>query len=276
MTGKNVLAISDMHPGSKVSAIPPGFKDENNQEIVRSPLNIFLWNKWCEMCNWANKKKVDIVILCGDCGSDGKNYKSSGLGQITTDLTRQTDLALEMLSKINCDTYVGVNGSFYHVGDNNNTDKILLQRLGDKGKNVYTKEGNLHFDDDLAITIENVRLHVRHWTNQTKSLFMYRGTPLARQLMQLAQSEKEMGRFDLILRGHVHYYFGVFTGSKLAMTLPAWQGRYSYVKRSLLGSSTLGAVIFNLQKVSKTKGKWDWEPFIFKLEPKYNITEISF
>ena len=73
--------------------------------------------------------KVDAVINLGDT-CDGTNRKSSGTGLWTTDINLQMEVAKDLLSMVKTNKYVGVQGSYYHVGDNLSSDRSIINGLG--------------------------------------------------------------------------------------------------------------------------------------------------
>jgi hypothetical protein len=99
----------------------------------------------------------------------------------------------------------------------------------------------------------------------------YRTTPIAREMMLAAINEKEYGKFDLILRGHAHYFCRVQFGGTSGVICPCWKGRDAFASRRTLAMMPhIGYVLINID----SKGIMV-EPHIYSLKGKELITEVQ-
>lgn len=79
-------------------------------------------------------------------------------------------------------------------------------------------------------------LHFAHHIGYSRSGWMYRTTPVAKELMlmKLNESRKQYAA-DIIIRSHVHYHVGVRFKSHMGLTTPAWQFPPWYAYRRGVG-----------------------------------------
>ena len=254
---KKILVVSDMHIGKRVSLMPDEVYLDQHERKMRIESNTIqqkIYKKWNEMVDDVGK--VDAVINLGDT-CDGTNRKSSGTGLWTTDINLQMEVAKDLLSMVKTNKYVGVQGSYYHVGDNLSSDRSIINGLGGT------------FGDELAIISEGKRIHASHDVGVSSSGYAYRTTPIAQQMMVSALNP-EYKNFSVILRGHAHYYVRVSFANTTGLICPCWAGRDEFVaRRSLAWNPHLGYVIL---RVSDTV---EVEPHIFTLKGKDLVQEVE-
>jgi predicted phosphodiesterase len=243
---KRVLLVADLHTGSLFS--PRSSPDNSIQRAT--------YNKWKEMCKAVGP--VDAVILNGDL-CDGINYKSRGIGIWTSNIEEQIDEAVNLIQMIDTKKYYGTQGSFYHVGDNLSSDRLVLKLL------------NGTFGDELAIKIEDVRFHCMHSVGVSSSAWMYRTTPIAREMLMAELNKEEYGKFKAIIRSHAHYFCYAGFGSSFGMISPCWKGRDEFAKRRTLAFMPhLGYVLFTVDGSHVS-----WEPHLFTLKGSKIMEEVT-
>jgi hypothetical protein len=226
---------------------------ERKMKIESNNIQKKIFTKWEEMIDDVGR--VDAVVNLGDT-CDGTNRHSQGTGLWTTDIDLQMEVAKNLLSMIKTNNYLGVQGSYYHVGDNSSSDHSIISSLGGS------------FGDELALVSEGKRIHISHDVGVSSSGFAYRTTPIAQQMM-LATLGEEYGKFNLLLRGHAHYFVHVAFANSQGVICPCWKGRDEYVARkSLAYNPHLGYVIVHI------KDRVEIEPHIFTLKGKDLIQEV--
>jgi predicted phosphodiesterase len=254
---KKILVVGDMHIGKRVSLMPDEvFIDcaERKMRIESNDIQKKIYRKWEEMVDYVGK--VDAVINLGDT-CDGTNRKSQGTGLWTTDINLQMEVAKDLLSMVKSTRYVGVQGSYYHVGDNLSSDKSVIEGLGGQ------------FGDELAVVVEGKRIHVCHDIGVSSSGYAYRTTPIAQQMMVSALNP-EYKNFSAIIRGHAHYYVRVSFANTTGVICPCWAGRDEFVaRRSLAWNPHMGFVILTVGDTV------DVEPHIFTLKGKDLVKEVN-
>jgi predicted phosphodiesterase len=254
---KKILVVGDMHIGKRVSLMPDEvYLDdaERKMKIQSNSIQKKIMAKWTEMADEVGK--VDAIINLGDT-CDGTNRKSQGTGLWTTDINLQMEVAKDLLSMVKCSRIFGVQGSYYHVGDNLSSDKSVVEGLGGT------------FGDELAVVVGDKRIHVCHDIGVSSSGLAYRTTPIAQQMMVSALNP-EYKNFNLIVRGHAHYYVRVSFSNTTGLICPCWAGRDEFVaRRSLAWNPHLGYVVLNIGDNVEV------EPHIFTLKGKDLVKEVS-
>jgi predicted phosphodiesterase len=253
---KKILVVGDMHVGSKVSLMTNEVKLESGNVIKANPIQNLIYSKWAEMVEEVGT--VDATIVLGDT-IDGPDVKGKGAGMWTTNLHTQVRVASLLLSMIDSKKYLGVQGSNYHVGDNLSADGAVMSDLGGV------------FGDELSVAVDSSRIHVSHSVGVSSAGSSYRPTPIAREMMLAAINKEEYGGFNLILRGHAHYYVRVSFASTTGLICPCWKGRDSFVaRRTLAFMPHLGYILLYI------KGKEiEIEPHIFVLKEQNLMKEVK-
>jgi hypothetical protein len=154
--------------------------------------------------------------------------------------------------------YIGVQGSYYHVGDNLSSDKSVIEGFGGQ------------FGDELAVVVGDKRIHICHDIGVSSSGLAYRTTPIAQQMM-VAALNPEYKNFDLIMRGHSHYFVRVSFQNTTGLIAPCWCGRDEFVaRRSLAFNPHLGYIVLEVSKENI-----DVQPHLFTLRGKDLMKEVS-
>lgn len=279
-----VLFVGDLHAGSEVSVKSPSFVRNNRDDGTRvqlqnNPIQDIFYSEWENMCKVIGH--CNLVVTMGDM-CDGVNFKNEGVGTWTTKMDEQIWDASNLLSMIDSDNFVGIKGSRYHIKDNMTADELVLKELSYRGKRVrwmddeeVVGEGEydeLHMDYDMRLEIEELRFNLRHWLSTTKSVFMYRPTKIAREMLKLQTSIETLGEYDFVMRAHVHTYTYLDINTEIVgVTLPCWKGRDDLVRRSISDSASHGWFLMDIDGDSFTKYNRS-----FKLPINYNIQTMSF
>jgi predicted MPP superfamily phosphohydrolase len=206
-----ILEISDTHCGSRLGLTPPGYADLTAQQW----LNDF-WDFYTTKC--AEVGPVDALILNGDM-IDGQGYKDNK-HHITTDMHKQTDMAIEVARVPDAGAVYMVKGSGYHVDGGAEFEEYI----GDALDTVAEPE--------LRLEVAGRKLQFRHHVGRSDTpygQYTQVGKELINEMLQSALEEYESA--DLLGRSHVHYYVevGMADGSRgvvrKAFTSPALQLR---------------------------------------------------
>jgi len=253
---KRILVISDMHVGNRVSIMPDEVYIDQAERKMKIESNLIqkkIYTKFEEMVDDVGR--VDAVLNLGDT-CDGVNRKSNGTGLWTTDINLQMEVASNLLSMVHTNTYLGVQGSYYHVGDNLSSDKNVIE--GFKGT----------FGDELALVSEGKRIHACHDVGVSSSGTSYRTTAIAQQMMISALNPEYQG-FNLLLRGHTHYYVNVSFQHAQGVICPCWKSRDEFAaRRTLAFMPHMGYLVLNI------KDRIEVEPHIFTLKGKDLMKEV--
>ncbi len=251
-----------MHVGSdKAITLPKVYiekkKKEDSSCYIYNSTQRQLYQEWKKMCNSIGR--VDLVVINGDI-CDGVNPKAKGLGTWTCDLSLQVNTAADLLKMIHTNKYAATQGSFYHIGDNISTDKAVMMH----------EKINGVFGSELSIKADDVRFHFSHSVGISTSGWMYRTTPIAREMMLSALVRDEMGKYDVICRGHAHYFCYAGFANSLGIITPGWKSRDDYAQRRTLAFVPhCGYVLFEVDGDS-----YRWRKHIFTIEKDNLVDDI--
>lgn len=242
---KKVVVISDTHCGSPVGLTHPNFwvGGSVGKEQER------LWGFFDEHA----QKNADVLIYAGDA-IDGAQPKTSGVELQTADRNRQVKMALAVVERLKPKALFMVYGTRYHVGQSENWEDILADRVKDKlripvtiGPHEQLLVNGLLFDVKHKVAGSSVP-HGRH-------------TPIAKEklwnVIWAAHGQRPV--CDVLLRGHVHYY--AYCGDRLGLCvdLPSLQGLgCDYGARECSGTVDFGLVEFSVE----SRTKWSWKAHI--------------
>jgi hypothetical protein len=201
--------IGDIHCGSYEGLWP--------KDLVPSKHNRYTSTRYLNECfdhlvnSWPD---LDLLVLMGDL-VDGQQHKSQGTGLYTTDLSEQTEGAIEVIRPLakKAKAIIRVWGTPYHEGFQG-----TLKR--------FDKE----FDVKVVKQVLNIRLrpdsvlNVAHHPSGNSAF--YRGTQLDREAVWAAvamQERKIPQNIRWIVRAHMHFYGYQETNSRAVAVVPCFQ-----------------------------------------------------
>lgn len=230
-TDKKILVVSDLHGGHMCSITPPEFwvNERSNKEF---------YSIQRESWEWFSDKvksigKVDAVVANGDL-IEGKGYRSGATEMITTDLIKQTEIAIRVLEEIKFDKFYATMGTASHSSEFGEDFESLV---ADRFKGIIK--------DHLFLDVNGCILDIKHDVPGS-SLLSGRTTAVIKA-WEWACKQADNGtapRPDVILRSHVHFSM-MATDNKnfIAMTTPALQSAASkYGKRKCQGITDFGFI----------------------------------
>lgn len=200
------IVVGDLHCGSKfgISSEPKN----NIQKVLKS--------------EWDNiTGKYDVGILLGDA-CEGRDRHGSGEYNTTNNITEQIADAATLLNQLKVKKWYAVQGSPYHTDQNVSSDRLVADKIG------------ANFGEELVVNVDGTRIHCSHAVGVSMSATAYRPTPIAREMMLNAINVAEYGKFDIILRGHAHYFCMVRFGGSAGVICPCWKGRDAFAARRTL------------------------------------------
>jgi len=236
---KRILCVGDLHAGS-IHGLK--FKGELNS------FQIELEKKWNEM---VDSGKFDACFVLG-YSCDGVNRKSEGYELYTSSRIDQVEEAANRLSEIKTQKYYGCNGSKYHVDENTSMDLLVMRELHGE------------FGTDLAVTIDDHRFHVSHVISNAKNASH-------EEILAGLTNERHFGKFDMVIRGHLHKFIYTMLPDGQLCVVPGWKGRDSFAKNRGLryGPPICGWVVLNVYDTGIQV-----EPHLFILESKHQFKEV--
>jgi predicted phosphodiesterase len=239
---KKVLVVSDLHVGSIFSIMPDEVNIEQkdnprSNRVESNALQKILFKEWKRMI--ADVGRVDACFMLGDA-CDGSNQKSRGFELWTTNIHQQVSTAADLLAMVNTNRFYGVQGSFYHVGENTSSDLAVMEEL--------RKHCTCEFGSDLVVSIEGKRIHLCHELPYSSSPIS-KATSSQREITNAIMNERIYGTFDLIMRGHTHEFRMLKDNNGFVVNCPGWELRNAYkAKKGLGGVPQVGYVLLTLEE----------------------------
>ena len=249
-----ILVVSDLHVGSRYGLMPKQWGD-----VLANPIQREILKKWDEMCK--REREIDYLIVNGDA-VDGTSPAEEGKYQSISDTDEQVNAAAELVSNINCDKILVTYGSKYHTKENPNLDEAFAKEVG-ASKHDYEISFQPKTLDDVFHLAHNIGISFSSW--------VYRTTPIAKELVAALLNEKELHSYKCVIRSHAHYYCMVSFTSNFGLITPCWQTRTPYmVKKGLSMIPKLGYVL--LEKRDRNSG-WIVTPRTFNM-PRPELVKL--
>ena len=215
-----VLFISDLHSGSLYSVCHPEIALEVNRAggpavYEANARQRKLREFWEIMLDEVGR--VDACVVLGD-STDGSMIRSRGYELWTPNIHQQISCAVDLLKEVRTPAYLGVDGSPYHTGQNPSWDLAVIDALDGR------------FGTDLALNVEDKRLHLLHWTGFSRSA-AGQHTSSSNENIWSAANEPYYGHFDMTVRGHKHIFDRTVDLYGDKVTVPGWKLRDPFMQR---------------------------------------------
>ena len=235
VSSKSILIVSDMHVGSTMS-ICSNEPELNEKDSTWNPnkLQKELLSVWHECIDEVNQKP-DLLVINGE-PCDGGNRKQLGNQSWTTNVQDQLIDAEKLIKMIPYKHLIFNRGSGYHVTlDGTNFEEVIAKQM-DADK--YRAFGGSGYTDYYSL----VKLHGKMF-NFTHHIGFnkwaaYRTTALAREMAGMVFERDKMGKADVIVRSHVHYFVHVEFTHTHGFTTPAWKFPDSHLFRGGTAGTT--------------------------------------
>ena len=226
-----------MHVGSSVSVCSEKPVTTNlDTEYNPNKLQKELLSAWIE-CNDEIQQKPNLLIVNGE-PCDGGNKKQLGNQSWTTNLQDQLDDAEKLLNLIKHDKLLFVRGSGYHVNqDGTNFEEIIAKQMKADRYRAFGDLRRGYTDDYALVSLHGKLFNFTHHVGFNKWA-AYRTTALARQMAGIVFERDKIGKADVIVRSHVHYFVHVEFTHTHGFTTPAWKFPDSHLFRGGTAGTT--------------------------------------
>jgi len=220
-----IVFISDVHVGSNYAVFPESWTIPESQNVIEAnPWQKQLYKKWVELAEKLSP--VDVICLLGDL-VEGPQTKEKVNTLTLVDVKHQADCFIELFREHwQWKKLFVVRGSGYHVEVQGlHVEEYIAQQL-----KAEEKDGRRSFYD-IPIEINGKRIHLAHHVGYS-SIPHYRFTPLVRQGWVYKMFDDYHGKYDVVVRGHVHYHlFAEISNFLVLFTCPCWQNPTPYQKK---------------------------------------------
>jgi len=222
MKAKRILLMGDFHCGHGVGLTPPHWQirtPDCDEETTKRPKMAALqrecWQRFdAELRACA---PYDALFFLGDA-IDGKGDRWGGSEQITTDREEQSNMAVAVFDHTRLYArrgfkIVGVYGTPYHVGREEDWENIIAQRAG------FEKIGAHEWPD-----VNGCIFDLKHHVGSSRIPHGRHTATAADMVWNTFWAEADLQpRATIIVRAHVHYHQLVRSMGRVGMTLPALQ-----------------------------------------------------
>lgn len=241
-SSKSVLILSDMHVGSTtaVCTADPEITDKDTQHKPNK-LQKALFETWQEIPDELINKKPTLLVVNGE-PVDGANKRQLGNQSWTTNMQDQVDDAVKLLKMMPHQNLMFVRGSGYHVQqDGTPFEEVIARQMNAQKYKAFG--GNGSTDYYALVEIYGKRFNFSHHVGFNKWA-AYRTTALAREMAGMVFDKEKMGRADVLVRSHVHYFVHIEFVHTHGFTTPAWKFPDGHLFRSGTAGTTpdIGAV----------------------------------
>ena len=209
-----------MHVGS-TTAICTKEPTLLDKDTVYKPnkLQIELLKVWHD-CIDELVQKPDLLVINGE-PCDGGNRKQLGNQSYTTNIIDQLDGAEELIGFIPHKKLLFNRGSIYHDQvEGTNFEEVIARKM--KADRYRAFGGTGYTDYYSLVEIYGKYFNFTHHIGFNKWA-AYRTTALAREMAGMVFEKDKMGKADVIVRSHVHYFVHIEFVHTHGFTTPAWK-----------------------------------------------------
>ena len=266
---KSILVVSDMHVGASTAICTKAPKIVD-QGTTHKPnrLQKELLSVWKE-CIGELEHKPDLLVVNGE-PCDGGNPKSNGQQTWSTNIEDQLNDARKLLEMIPYKKIMFTRGSGYHVTERaTNFEEILAGKMGAVPYSAYGGEGKT--DYYALVKMNGVNFNFTHHVGFSKQVASRPGS-IAREMSGMKLDANKMGKTDVIVRSHVHYYVHVEYPGYHGFTTPTWK----YPDGHLFKGGTAGTTpdIGMVEVIVESNGKINVLPHIASMTIRPTIKNI--
>lgn len=267
---KRVMVISDLHVGSAtaVCSAKPIISDLGTY-YTPNKLQKTFFKAWKDMIK-SIEGTVDLLVINGEC-IDGANVKQVGQQSWTTNIDDMMNDAKKLIEMIPYKKVLILRGSNYHEQvDGTNFEEIMADKL--RGCVKYRAYGGEGKTDYFAfVKIYGKVFNFTHHIGFSKSE-AYRTTALAREMVGMHFQHDKLGRADIFVRSHVHYFNHIEFTHTHGCTTPSWKYPDSHLFRGGLAGTTadIGSVMFTIHP----DGKIGFDKYIAEIDYKPKVLEL--
>jgi len=217
---KSILIGSDFHIGSATAVCSPD-PEVSDLDTTYKPnkLQEALYESWLECIDEVQQKPTLFVINGEPC--DGGNKRQSGIQSWSTNINDQINDAVKLFKSVPHDKIMFVRGTPYHVTiDGTNFEEIIAEKMNAESYKAFGGSGKT--DYYALVEMYGKLFNFTHHVGFNKWA-AYRTTALAREMAGMVFERDKMGKADVIVRSHVHYFVHVEFVHTHGFTTPAWK-----------------------------------------------------
>ena len=220
-SSKTFLMTGDNHVGSLFSVASPEPLLSDGTVFRPTKIMSVLYEAWLDVLDSLHCKQPHLMVCNGE-PCDGANPKQLGQQSWTTDMESQMLEFMKLMKPFKYQKLLFTRGSIYHTTlGATNFEEILANRMPRVMK--YKAHGGSGSTDNYANIEANGKVfNFSHHIGFSKGL-QTRAAALSREMANMHYEADKIGKVDVIVRNHVHYFWhneGVHTHG---IIVPAWK-----------------------------------------------------
>jgi len=254
---KKGIVLTDFHSGHLAGLTPPQWR---SLQPKWNRLESELWDNYISMIH--KHGPYDFGFFLGDL-IDGTGSRTGGTELITSDRNKQVEIAegcIEVVPFKKSAELIGVYGTGYHTGNDEDFELQIARDM--KFKKISGQEW---------VDVNGVVFDLKHRVGSTTVPYS-KGTAISKErIWNLLWTEHgEQPKADVLLRGHVHYFFFCGDADWIGIICPALQGQGSkFGSRHCVGHIDFGVVYLFVS--DEGEFTWDYERKIIKSQKQKAI-----
>jgi hypothetical protein len=224
MAIRAVVVLSDIHAGSTVALLPPGFVTLEGTEIGQSPIQRWLWECWTKCNVWIDDilgGDAHALVFNGDL-IEGNHHGTKQV--ISPDVNDHVDAGIDIIKGrvAAADRTFFVKGTECHVG---NSEIIFGKALLEKGFRVEKDPSTgLPAFDRLTLDVCGVRCVFRHHIPSAVRPYLESSQfsiQMGSEIMEAVRNGEQTPR--VLCCAHRHRFGQFSDGHSLTVISPPWQ-----------------------------------------------------
>ena len=248
-SSKSIIGGGDVHDGASTAVCSPApYRAEQDDYIKPNAVQKTLFSAWETIKDNLKNKKPNLWVCNGE-PIDGANRKQIGAQSWTTSLEDQMNDFIKLAKHIPYKDILFTRGSLYHSGlDATNFEEVLADRMGALRYKMFGGGGAT--DYFANIEVNNKVFNFSHHIGFSKGL-QTRAAALSREMANMHYEYDKLGKVDVIVRSHVHYFCHVEFVHSHGIILPAWKYPDGHLFRGGVAGTTpdIGMVEIIVNKI---------------------------
>jgi len=246
MKPRLLVVVSDLHAGSSVGLLRPGFHTKDGNEIGLNETQKWLWSCWEDCWAWFYKlaeKDPFVLVVNGDL-IDGSHHGTTEL--ISNDESDHGIAAYHVLrqpAKKAHSVYITL-GTEIHTKGHEHT---IAYQLNAKTHNIKMPKGEGGAWPTLDLTIAGTYCKFDHHIGASKRKYLT-GTKMTAEYGDLIMRKAMAGHRipKVVVRSHCHEFDAHDNGYGLIVTTPPWQCLNRFGRKVVPNASpTVGMVVLD-------------------------------
>lgn len=235
---KTVVVVSDLHAGSTLALLPPGFVTLEGSPVHQNAIQKWLWECWLKAGEWIDNLVGSdpwALVFLGDL-TENVHHRTTQV--VSPDFADHIEAARQLaspLAKKATKTFV-VRGTNCHVL---NAEVAIARQIGGE----HNADLGIPVWDRLTLDVSGTRCVFRHHIGST----VRRGLAGTQLSMQLAEEQVESAANGediprVLCCAHRHK-FGVYEdNSGMCVVSPCWQGLTNFAHKIVSPARTTPGV----------------------------------